>query len=282
MGEELDLQLTMSELDRITIEQLEKSGGFEVDLTEQIDRPPICLSKGTKTYRSRNGNNITYDIPLATYGNFSFVQAPPKSFKTFFMSLLASAYAGVDEDFVGDIKSFRGNRELIHFDTEQGKWHCKRVFMRVIDMMETDIIPEFYHTYSLRELNYIYRRHYIEYVLEKLTEQGRDIGFVVIDGIADLVSDVNDLKHSNLIVQWLMEITTRFNCHIMTIIHSNYGSDKPTGHLGSLLEKKAETQFLLKRNKDTGCIDVSCRRTRNIPFDPFTFALTDTNLPIIK
>lgn len=271
----------MQDLDRITIEQLDKQGGFEVDLTEKIDRPPVCLSKGTKTYRGKRGN-ITFDIPLATYGNFSFVQAPPKSFKTFFMSLLAGAYAGVDEYYTGDIKTYRGDRELIHFDTEQGKWHCKRVFMRVIDMMGVNVIPDFYHTYSLRELNYVYRRHYIEYTLEKMTKQGKDIGFVIIDGIADLVADVNELKHSNLIVQWLMEMTTTYNCHIMTIIHSNYGSNKPTGHLGSLLEKKAETQFELKINKDTGCIDVNCRRTRNIPFEPFTFALTDSNLPIIK
>ena len=79
-----------------------------------------------------------------------------------------------------------------------------------------------------------------------------------------------------------MEITTKFNCHVITIIHSNYGSDKPTGHLGSLLEKKAETQYNLKRNESTGCIDVICRRTRNVPFEPFAFNLTDTNLPIIS
>lgn len=274
-------RLDIQEEDRLLMQYIDEKKDCIVDLTEKIDRPPVCLSKGEKIYKGKNGLT-KFEIPLATYGNFSFVQAPPKSYKTFFMSLLASAYAGADAEYVSDIVSHRGNRQLVHFDTEQGKWHCKRVFMRVIDMLGTNTIPDFYHTFSLRELNYQSRRLYIEYKLQQMVDDGKKIGFVVIDGIADLVSDVNDLKHSNLVVQWLMEITTKFHCHIITIIHSNYGSEKPTGHLGSLLEKKAETQYNLKPNQETGCIDVVCRRTRNVPFKPFSFNLTDTNLPIIS
>ena len=274
-------KLEFQEEDRLLMEYLDDKGDCVVDLTEKVERPPVCLTKGEKIYKGKNGLT-TFEIPLATYGNFSFVQAPPKSYKTFFMSLLSGAFAGGDSRYVGNIQSHRGNKQLVHFDTEQGKWHCKRVFMRVIDMMYTNIIPDFYHTFSLRELNYNTRRIYIEHKLQQMVDEGKEVGFVIIDGIADLVSDVNDLKGSNLVVQWLMEITTKFNCHVITIIHSNYGSDKPTGHLGSLLEKKAETQYNLKRNESTGCIDVVCRRTRNVPFEPFAFNLTDTNLPIIS
>ena len=273
--------LRLEEEDRLLMQYIDEKNECVVDLTEKIDRPPVCLTKGEKIYRGKNGLT-KFEIPLATYGNFSFVQAPPKSYKTFFMSLLAGAYAGADVSYIGDIQAYRGNRKLIHFDTEQGKWHCKRVFMRVVDMIGDNKIPDFYETFSLRELNYNTRRQYIEYKLQQMVDNGDKIGLVVIDGIADLVSDVNDLKHSNLVVQWLMEVTSRFNCHIVTIIHSNYGSDKPTGHLGSLLEKKAELQYTLKANKDTGCIDVVCRRTRNVPFEPFSFNLTDSNLPTIS
>ena len=274
-------KLEFEETDRMLMEYIDDKNDCVVDLTEKIARPPVCLTKGEKIYKGKSGLT-KFEIPLATYGNFSFVQAPPKSYKTFFMSLLSGAFAGGNSKYVGNIQSHRGDKQLVHFDTEQGKWHCKRVFMRVIDIMGTNTIPDFYHTFSLRELNYNTRRKYIEYKLQQMVDEGKEIGFVIIDGIADLVSDVNDLKGSNLVVQWLMEITTKFNCHVITIIHSNYGSDKPTGHLGSLLEKKAETQYSLKRNEDTGCIDVICRRTRNVPFEPFAFNLTDTNLPIIS
>jgi len=59
---------------------------------------------------------------------------------------------------------------------------------------------------------------------------------VIIDGIADLVSDVNNLEESNLVVQKIMKWSAELDCHIVTVIHSNFGSDKPTGHLGSFLE----------------------------------------------
>lgn len=274
-------KLKLEEEDRMYFQMMfeGKKDEFYVDLAEKINRPPVCLSKGKKAYHTRNGL-VEFEIPLATYGNFSFIQAPPKSFKTFFVSLLAAGYFGADEAFVEDIKSNRGNRHLLHFDTEQGKWHCQRVFMRVLDMLGTDRVPDYYHTYSLREQGYEMRRKYIEYKLETLKANGVNLGLVIIDGIADLVPDVNDLTYCNLITQWLMEMTTKYDCHITTIIHSNYGSDKPTGHLGSLLEKKAETQFLLKRTED-GFVEVNCRRTRNTPFKDFRFALNKENLPQI-
>ena len=60
-----------------------------IDTTEVMEYPPTALSYGEKTIQTTKGD-ITFPIPIGTYGNFSFVQAPPKSKKTFFASLLAS------------------------------------------------------------------------------------------------------------------------------------------------------------------------------------------------
>jgi hypothetical protein len=115
-----------------------------------------------------------------------------------------------------------------------------------------------------------------------MREEGKEIGLIVIDGIADLVSDANNLEESNLIVQKVMAWSTVYNCHIVTVIHSNFGSDKPTGHLGSFLEKKAETQIQLEKDENKfGCITVSCKRSRNTPFESFDFMLNENGLPKI-
>ena len=45
---------------------------------------------------------------------------------------------------------------------------------------------------------------------------------VVIDGVADLVSDVNNLEESNLCVQKIMQLSAKYDCHIITVIHSNF------------------------------------------------------------
>ena len=62
----------------------------KIDNTKEIEYPPIALSIGTKVINTKKGNEVV-DIPIGTYGNFSFIQAPPKSRKSYFVSLLVSA-----------------------------------------------------------------------------------------------------------------------------------------------------------------------------------------------
>ena len=54
-----------------------------VDPEESIEYPPVALSYGQYKVRDK-----FYPIPIGTYGNFSFIQAAPKSKKTFLVSAL--------------------------------------------------------------------------------------------------------------------------------------------------------------------------------------------------
>lgn len=248
-----------------------------IDTSEVMEYPPTALSLGEKTIQAKGGD-ITMPIPIGTYGNFSFVQAPPKSKKTFFVSLLASVYLSGGNNFGGKIKGHRDGRCLMHFDTEQGHWHAQRVFKRVQDMSSTKEVG-CYHTYALRTIGYKERLLFIEHCLEQ--NKGKN-GLVIIDGIADLVSDVNNLEESNLCVQKIMQLSAKYDCHIVTVIHSNYGSDKPTGHLGSFLEKKTENQIQLEVNTvNKEWITVSCKRSRGYAFETFSFSINEFGLPFV-
>ena len=250
-----------------------------INTTDIVEYPPVAISMGETTITSLKGTK-TLPIPIGTYGNFSFVQAPPKTMKTFFISLLASVYLGGSNKFGGDLKGHRDNKCLIHFDTEQGKFHAQRVFRRVVDMNGGNDVG-CYHTFGLRTVGFKHRVEFIEYYLKHKIEKDK-VGLVVIDGIADLVSDVNDLEQSNNVVQKIMEWSQKFSCHIITVIHSNFGSDKPTGHLGSLLEKKTETQIQLETNTiNKDWITVKCKRSRGYAFDTFSFKVNNVGLPEI-
>ena len=253
-----------------------------IDINKKIEHPPVAISFKTKEVSTKDGLK-SFPIPIGTYGNFSFVQAPPKSMKTFFVSLLGSAFCNPKGKFTRGMDSFRDNKHFVHFDTEQGEWHAQRVFKR-IQWMNKGLSLDFYHTFALRKISYRSRIDFIEYYLDCMREEGKEIGLVVIDGVADLVSDANNLEESSAIVQKIMAWTTIYNCHIVTVIHSNNGSDKPTGHLGSFLEKKAETQIQLSRDENKlGAITVSCKRSRNTPFEQFDFKLDEEGLPkVIK
>ena len=248
-----------------------------IDTNDVMEYPPTALSLGEKTIQAKGGD-ITMPIPIGTYGNFSFVQAPPKSKKTFFVSLLASVYLSGGNNFGGKLKGHRDGRCLMHFDTEQGHWHAQRVFKRVQDMSNTKEVG-CYHTYALRTIGYKERLQFIEHCLEQ--NKGKN-GLVIIDGIADLVSDVNNLEESNLCVQKIMQLSAKYDCHIVTVIHSNYGSDKPTGHLGSFLEKKTENQIQLEINTvNKEWITVSCKRSRGYAFETFSFSINEFGLPFV-
>ena len=251
-----------------------------IDAAVELEYPALAISMGSFTMQTKDGPK-KYPIPIGTLGNFSFIQAPPKSKKTFFISLLSAVYLkGELPGFGGDLRGHRDGRCLVHFDTEQGSFHAQKVFHRVLQM--TGLTNECYHTYGLRALSYKERIQFIEYVLtDKLADQ--KIGVVVIDGIADLVSDVNNIEESNLAVQKIMQLSAKLNCHIITVIHSNFGSDKPTGHLGSFLEKKAESQIQLELNTvNKNLVTVSSKRSRGFGFETFSFKVNQLGLPEVE
>lgn len=235
-----------------------------VDPLEDISYPPTAISYG-----------LVHNIPVSigTYGNFSFVQAPPKSKKTFFLSLIASAYCGATSEYTHKMLGFKGNKKLIHYDTEQGSFHAQKVFSRVFKMSNN---VQGYHTYALRQYSPMERLAFIDKHLNSLS----DVGLVIIDGIADLMYDSNDLKESSQVTQYLMKWTQELDIHVMTAIHSNWNSDKPTGHLGSFLEKKAETQIALEVI-DNNNVLVKCKRSRGFSFEDFAFRIDNKGLPRI-
>jgi hypothetical protein len=261
---------------RMLMQLLEEDAN--VDISEVIKYPPVSLSCGSYIDTDVEGNEIEYPIPIGTDGNFSFVQAFPKVGKSFFISLLVSAYQSGGNKFTGTIKGHRRGRKIIHFDTEQGKFHCQKVFRRPVIMndMQTD---ENYHTYALRPMTPTERVEFIDYILfDKFNDD--KIGLVIIDGVADLLSDVNSMTETNFVVQKIMSWTEKKQCHILTVIHQNFGTHKATGNLGSALEKKTETQIKLEKNEiNKGWISVECKRSRNRSFDPFSFIVNDNILP---
>jgi len=250
-----------------------------IDAKIKLDYPPVALSMGEKLIRTKT-KDLLVPIPIATFGNLSVVTAPPKTKKTFFISLLSSVFLSNSNMFSGNLKGHRNDGNLVHFDTEQGKWHCQKVFKRPLDMADVDGSEKIYHTFGLRTISYKSRIDFIEYFLK---ENIKKPSLIIIDGIADLCSDANNLQESNQLVQKLMSWSANYNCHIINVIHQNFGSSKlGTGHLGSFLEKKAETVIQLEANTvNKEWVTVKCGRSRGFAFETFSFEVNDVGLPCV-
>ena len=79
--------------------------------------------------------------------------------------------------------------------------------------------------------------------------------------------------------QKLLEWSANENCHIITVLHRNFGSNKPTGHLGSSILKKSETVAFVEKQDDVTI--VTPEYSRNIPFNDFGFSVDKDWLPFV-
>ena len=72
---------------------------------------------------------------------------------------------------------------------------------------------------------------------------------VVIDGIADLIFNYNDVVESQSIVNQLAAVANRHNCAIIVVMHQNKGQKDRNmkGHLGTMLFQKCSDVFNVEK-----------------------------------
>lgn len=245
-----------------------------VDVSEQLKPQPVAISIGESEYKGD-----LYPIPFGSYGDFSCIVGASKAKKSFFKSLIMASYAGGNAFKYSDNLIKGHNQEgkfIIDIDTEQSKFHSQRVFKRVCEMVGSN--PDHYIPFSLREYSANERFDFIDWLFMESQYKG-NIGLMSIDGAADLVNDVNDLQSSNKVTQKLLEWSANENCHIITVLHRNFGSNKPTGHLGSSILKKSETVAFVEKQDDVTI--VTPEYSRNIPFNDFGFSVNKEWLPFV-
>jgi len=244
-----------------------------IDVTKKIERPPIALGKGEYYYTGK-----AFSIPLCTYGNFSAIAGPSKSMKTFLKTALIAGYiGGKSNNYFEDLKGFDTEKKyIIDLDTEQSEYHVSLSAKRVVKMVGVN--SPFYIPFQLRALDPKERFEFVEWIFME-SEWRSNLGFVAIDGIADLINNTNDLEQSTRTTNALLKWSAESGAHITTVIHHNFDSNKATGHVGSSITKKAETILKVARNEHTDVVEVVPQYTRNIPFEKFSFSLDNNFLP---
>ncbi len=270
MSKESFKNLIESELNKSTNELSKKLESCRIDILEIIPPPVIA-------WEIRDDNSEEFNI-LGTHGNFSLVKGKAKSKKSFFINMAVSAAVGegiLQNKLRGPLKEKLN--QVLYFDTEQSKYHVQMAVKRICRQIDVDI-PNNLNTYGLRKSSPSERLKLIEHAIENTP----NLGFVVIDGIRDLITSINDEAESTNMASKLLEWTERYNIHIVVILHENPGSDKARGHIGTELTNKAETVITVQIDKyDDDVSIVSAGFCRNKSFKPFAFKITDDGLPKI-
>ena len=184
-------------------------------VTDVFEAPPVILRVG--------------DSIVGTLGNFSASTGKAKSKKTFNVcAIVAAAMTGSTVlNYSASLPPEK--RGILYVDTEQSKFHCKRMLSRTLRLagLSAEVHPACLEFLCLRGFATKDR-------LKKIEEAIYDIdglGLVVIDGIRDLAHDINSPGESTDLITKLMQWTDERKIHIHTVLHLNKGDDNTRGHL---------------------------------------------------
>jgi hypothetical protein len=242
---------------------------LKIDVKQKLHPPQIA-------WQLKNLKSPGIGI-LGTLGNFSLVIGKAKSGKSFFINIAVST--AVSEELIFDrFKSElpKEKNEVLYFDTEQGKYHVQLALKRICRQINTDE-PTNLHVYHLRSKTPAERLK----IIEALIYDNKKVGFVVIDGIKDLVTSINDEAEATMIASKLLKWTEERNIHIVTVLHQNKSDNKARGHIGTELINKAETVLsITKSESDKNIAIVEPQQCRNIEPESFAFEIVD-GLPIV-
>lgn len=96
---------------------------------------------------------------------------------------------------------------------------------------------------------------------------------VFIDGIADLVTDINKFDECMELVHKLMAEASRRFISIWSVLHQNYGSDKMRGHLGTEIAHKVSDVLSCQKDKKQNppLFSVEQVKARGMDIEGFSF-----------
>ena len=213
---------------------------IKLKVTEEYSFPPEIITCGGAT--------------IATLGNFSASVGKPKSKKTFNVSAIVAAAISGKEILGYKAHLPENKKKILYIDTEQSKYHCHKVLERILKLANHII------TLALRgDSRY---------------------GLVVIDGVRDLLRDINNPSEALDIINDLMRWSSFYDLHIHTVLHLNKGDDNTRGHIGSELNNKAETVLQITKNiDDSNMSEVKAMFIRDKEFAPFAFRIDNNGLP---
>lgn len=234
----------------------------------KFESPPTCLE-----ISGQYGNQI-----FATLGNFSTILAAPKVGKTTATGIIVSALLSAKQ-YSNFIPSLPDNQKnVVWIDTEQGIPECLKIIQSISKQTtgnKTEM-PENFIFSSLRKHSKDIRIEVIEYIIYNTP----NIGVLVIDGIRDLVSSINDEREATSVADKLLKWSSELNIHILTVLHQNKADKNARGHLGTELMNKAETVATLNRGENNGnrITFFEPKLTRHKEFEPFAFAVDENGV----
>ena len=195
-----------------------------------------------------------FGVPCFYRGELVADCGKAKSGKTFFLSILIAAclskkslalerasLPSSDDSQPDEISPLK----VLWLDTEQSQQSTQEILrdriipLSGIDPQATDISNTLY-AFNLRGMGFDKRKKMMEVALRTINPD-----ICIIDGIKDLMTDINDAVQATMIMEKLMGLAKELNCCIVCVLHLNKAQQDRNmrGSIGTELTNKAFEVF---------------------------------------
>lgn len=216
---------------------------------------------------------------ISTPGNITGIIGASKSGKSAFMSSLISG--AIQDALEMDCFGFKvaPNKQMkvvMSIDSEMSEYDSYRRHIAILKMGAFDREPEYFRSYLFRTIPVRDRFQSLELLIDKQAQAFGGVHMLFGDGIADFVASVNDEAECNDAVHKFEAIAIKYKCPVILVLHLNPGSDSKTrGHLGSQLERKAESILVVSKRDGISSIEGKLlRNSGDIPIQEFVYDQT--------
>ena len=203
-----------------------------------------------------------------------------KTGKTFVTSMLmAAATTSEDEPSVLALKRIRKEPlKVMWYDTEQSLETTKEIMVKRIAKMVGGTFPDTqFFVFNVRAMTSEERNKMLGVAIESYRPD-----IVIVDGIADLLADINDGPKAIELISELLRLADKNNCNITVNIHLNRSGEKSNlrGWLGSMLLQKAFEVFNCAKVFKTDVLSVELFMSRKVNESvTFYYKINNQGLP---
>ena len=163
-----------------------------------------------------------------------------KSGKTFFLSILMAG--ALKKQILALERLCEEPLKVLWIDTEQSQQSTQEILKdRIMPLADIESLDDTrFYAFNLRGLGFDRRQKMVDVAIRVLQPD-----IVILDGIKDLMTDINDAVQATLIMEHLMALAKDQNCCIVCVLHQNKSEQDRNmrGSIGTELTNKAFEVF---------------------------------------
>lgn len=251
---------------------------FESRITSETDLPPMQPLFDM------------FGVPCFYRGELVANCGKAKSGKTFFLSILMSACLTQEALALKRHTETEGSQEssdikplrVLWIDTEQSKQSTQEILRdRIIPLsdinLQTSEFNDYFYAFNFRGLGFEMRNKMVDIAIRTLKAD-----IVIIDGIKDLMTDINDAVQATLLMEKLMALAAETNSCMVCVLHQNKAEQDRNmrGSIGTELTNKAFEVFQCEMIEDSGTFKVTHTYSRKQKMKrKFYYRIDDNGLP---